>query len=225
MSSIVIFGAGGRAGRLVVSEARARGYAVTAIVRDIATERVRDAAELHAAGVTLLAGDAADADRVAEVAAGHVAAISTIAPRHDIAPPPDQLARAHRALLGGLERASVTRLAVVGVAPTLEVEPGVRMIDTSAIPPEHQPFLRAHEAGLDALLAAGPTSAVDWVSLTPPMSLVHDAPRHGRYRISAGDGLPGHPGADHLSYADLAVALVDEAVEPRHHRRRIAVTD
>jgi putative NADH-flavin reductase len=34
MSGIVIFGAGGRAGRAVTAEARARGHQLTAVVRD-----------------------------------------------------------------------------------------------------------------------------------------------------------------------------------------------
>lgn len=102
----------------------------------------------------------------------------------------------------------------------------MRVLDTAALPEDHLPFLRAHAhaPGLDALLAA-PRSAVDWLSLTPPMTLAHDAPRRGRYRITPGDALPAHDGAGHLSYADLALALVDEAVDPGHHRIRVAVSD
>jgi len=35
--------------------------------------------------------------------------------------------------------------------------------------------------------------------------------------------LPAEADAPAFSYADLAVALVDEAVEPRHHREVVAV--
>ncbi|MEJ2853770.1 MULTISPECIES: hypothetical protein [unclassified Saccharothrix] len=45
-----------------------------------------------------------------------------------------------------------------------------------------------------------------------------DGTRTGRYRTGGGEA-PGSP----LSYRDLAVAVVDEAVSPRHHRTRISV--
>ncbi|MDG4787920.1 hypothetical protein O7626_18570 [Micromonospora sp. WMMD1102] len=51
--------------------------------------------------------------------------------------------------------------------------------------------------------------------------LTVDGPRTGRYRIG-GDRAPA-PELSQLSYADLAVATVDEIEAPRHHRRRVAV--
>ncbi|MEW2488276.1 hypothetical protein [Streptomyces sp. NPDC048411] len=52
--------------------------------------------------------------------------------------------------------------------------------------------------------------------LTPPALLGSDEGRTGRYRIG-GEGVPETPSA-HLSYADLAVAQVDEAEKPALHR-------
>lgn len=55
-----------------------------------------------------------------------------------------------------------------------------------------------------------------WLMLTPPALLGSDEGRTGRYRIG-GEGVPETPSA-HLSYADLAVAQVDEAEKPALHR-------
>ena len=69
---IVVFGAGGRVGSRTVAEALARGHEVTAVVRD------PEAHDLHGDGLTVVAGDATDPASVAEVAAGHDLAISTV---------------------------------------------------------------------------------------------------------------------------------------------------
>ncbi|MEV4847298.1 NAD(P)H-binding protein [Micromonospora matsumotoense] len=73
MSRVVVFGAGGRAGRAAVAEARRRGHQVTAVVRDPGAH-----GSLPMDGVRLVVGDAADPDSVAKVAAGHGAAISAV---------------------------------------------------------------------------------------------------------------------------------------------------
>jgi putative NADH-flavin reductase len=56
--------------------------------------------------------------------------------------------------------------------------------------------------------------------LTPPMTFAADGPRTGRYR-TGGDAAIG----EQLSYADFAVALLDEIEAPEHHRTRIAVAE
>ncbi|MGC4810267.1 NAD(P)H-binding protein [Micromonospora sp. DT228] len=66
---IVVFGAGGRAGRRTVAEARRRGHQITAVVRD-------PAGHGDLTDVQLVAGDVTDAVSIAQAAAGHDAAIS-----------------------------------------------------------------------------------------------------------------------------------------------------
>ena len=63
-----------------------------------------------------------------------------------------------------------------------------------------------------------PTRDVDWLMLTPPAGLDPAGPRLCRYR-TGGDAAP----ATGLSYADLAVAVLDEIEAPAHHRTRVSV--
>ncbi|HUR02085.1 MAG TPA: hypothetical protein VM347_06085 [Nonomuraea sp.] len=57
--------------------------------------------------------------------------------------------------------------------------------------------------------------------LTPPALLERGGPRTGGYQIG-GETVPQSTSA-HLSYADLAVAVIDEIDTPRHHRTRISI--
>jgi putative NADH-flavin reductase len=206
VSKIIVFGAGGRAGRRVCAEAAARGHRVTAVVRDPGRYPDLDA----------VAGDVTSADGVAALAAGHDVAVHAAA-RLDV-PAADFFPAAARALAGGLARAGVGRLVTIGIGSTLETAPGVAVHDAPDYPAEYRPFSLGHAAQTEVLRAAGPD--LDWVLLVPPPTLLDaDAGRTGRYRT----GGPAVLSMDTLSYADLAVAVVDELESPRHHREIVAV--
>ncbi|MFE6762074.1 NAD(P)-dependent oxidoreductase [Streptomyces sp. NPDC057689] len=212
MSRIVVFGAGGRAGRRAVAEAVERGHRVTAVVRDPAAYP-----GLGGPGVDVVAGDVTDAESVAAAAAGHDAAIGAAA-RMDMSSAEFFTGAAH-ALLAGLERAGVTRLVLVGIGTTLEAAPGIMLYDTPGFPADARTFSLGHAAELDVLRTAETT--VDWLVLAPPPVFLDDeADRTGRYR-TGGDALL--PDADSFSYADLAVALIDEIETPKHSRSLTAV--
>ncbi|WAL65889.1 NAD(P)H-binding protein [Amycolatopsis cynarae] len=215
MSRIVVFGAGGRAGRHTVAEAASRGHQVTAVVRD--PDRHPD---LAAAGVTVVAGDVTRPDSVAEVAAGHDAAVNA-AVRLDV-PSETFFPPAARALLDGLPRAGVARLVAIGIGTMLETAPGVAVHDDPGFPPEHRAFSLGHAAGLAVLRDAD--TDLDWVVLAPPpVVLDNEAARTGRYRTGGSRIMPTDSGSASFSYADLAVALIDEIETPKHHRALVAV--
>jgi putative NADH-flavin reductase len=215
MSKIVIFGAGGRAGRHAVAEAVARGHQVTAVVRDTIKHQ-----NLAGDGVTVVAGDVTQADSVATVASGHDAAINAAA-RLDMPSEQFYVSAAH-ALLGGLAHAGVGRLLLIGIGTTLETAPGVLVHDAPGFPEEGRAFSLGHAAELDTLRAA--ETEIDWLVLAPPPIVLDDeAPRTGRYRIGGTQVLPAGDAAPAFSYADLAVALVDEIETPKHHRSLNAV--
>ncbi|MFJ1879393.1 NAD(P)-dependent oxidoreductase [Streptomyces sp. NPDC088137] len=214
-SRIVVFGAGGRAGRRAVAEAVARGHLVTAVVRDTGKHR-----GLAGEGVSVVAGDVTRADSVAEVAAGHDAAINA-AGRLDM-PSAEFYSSAAHALLDGLARAGVGRLVLVGIGSTLETAPGVAVHDAPGFPGEARAFSLGHTAELDVLRAA--ETDIDWLVIAPPPVMLDDeAPRTGRYRTGDSRVLPAVDGATSFSYADLAVALIDEIESPKHHRSLTAV--
>jgi putative NADH-flavin reductase len=176
--------------------------------------------DLAGEGVALLPGDVTEVDSVAAVAAGHDAAISAVY-RLDVPSEEFYVGAAH-ALLDGLTRAGVGRLLVIGIGTTLETAPGIAVHDAPDFPAEFRAFSLGHAAELNVLRSAD--TEIDWLVLAPPPTVLdNDAPRTGRYRIGGHQVLPSDEGATPFSYADLAVALLDEIETPKYHRALVAV--
>ncbi|HEY4277300.1 MAG TPA: NAD(P)H-binding protein [Conexibacter sp.] len=216
MSDLIVFGAGGRLGRVVIDEAVRRGLAVTAVVRDPDAH-----AQLAAEGVAVLAADAASVDEVATVAAGHTTAISALGPYPDSAP--GYLTAIQLAVFDGVARAGVERLLFVGGAGSLTVDGGGRLVDQPGFPDVAKPTALAHADALDAIRDAETT--VDWLVISPPAIFDPTGQRSGSYRLGGTSLLLADDGASHGSYADYAVALLDEVERPAHHRAHICVGD
>lgn len=198
MSKILVIGARGRAGRAAVEEARGRGHEVVAVART--------------ADAGLVSGDVTDAGRIADLAAGYDAVIAGV--YDGGSDPAEFFPRAARALVEGLEKTGVARLVWVGLASILPTADGTLLMDTEGYPTEYRSFFLAHQAALDIFTA----SSVDWVSVAPTGDFDHANPsRKGGYRVAPANA------QDLISYADLAIALVDEADHPAHHREAIGV--
>ncbi|MER5863377.1 NAD(P)H-binding protein [Kitasatospora sp. NPDC002040] len=207
-SSIIVFGAAGRAGRAAVAEARSRGHRVTAVVRDPAAHPELAAEAAGLGGLT--AGDVTDPAAVARLAAGHDAAVAAA-----YAPSPDFFATAAGALIEGLTTARVPRLVSVGLASVLPTASGALLMDLPGYPQEYREFYLAHAAGTDVLRTA--PESLDWLVVSPSGDFDHQGGRTGRYALAPADA------ADRISYPDLAVALLDEIDRPAHHRVHLGV--
>lgn len=204
--NIVVFGAGGRAGRQVLAEARRRSHQVTAVVRDPARHGGLPS------DARVITGDVTDAVSVERAAAGQDAAISAAVdlsrPAHDF------FTASSRALVTGLARAGVRRLVVVGLSSILPGASGAPLMDEPGYPNEYRSFSLGHAAGLDVLR----TCELDWVYVAPAGDFNHDGARTGQYLIAE----HGDP-ASRIGYADFAIALLDEIEEPRHHHTTVSV--
>ena len=146
------------------------------------------------------------------MAAGHDAVI--VAVYDGGADPAEFFPRAARAIVDGLGEAGVERLVWVGLASILPTADGSLLMDSTGYPQEYRSFYLAHQAALDVFAP----STLDWVSVAPAGDFNRaDPTRTGAYRVAVAD-------ADALiSYADLAIALVDEVDNPVHHREAIGI--
>nr|WP_294865924.1 NAD(P)-dependent oxidoreductase [uncultured Pseudogulbenkiania sp.] len=200
--NVVIIGISGRVGSRLATELLQRGHQVTGIARDIGKVA-------PGAGVTLKQGDATDPAALAPLLAGHDAVISAAM---FLSSNPDSL-------ISAVKQAGVPRLLVVGGAGSLEVAPGVQLIDT----PEFPAIYKAEaSAGRDFLNALRGEAALDWTFLSPS-ALFEPGERTGRFRTGADELLIDAQGKSWISMEDYAIALADELEAPKHARRRFTV--
>jgi len=195
---IVVLGASGHIGSEITRELAARGHAVTAVAR-------KPGAIPAADGVTPVAGDASDAAALAGLLRGADAVISAL--HFDVTA---------ETLLSAVREAGVPRLLVTGGAASLEVAPGVRLIDTPAFPEEWKPFATGGITFLDHLRGV---SDVDWTFFSPA-ALIEEGPRLGRYRTGGDQLVTDDKGDSKISFADYSIAMVDELEQPKHSRAR-----
>jgi len=211
---IALFGAGGIIGRRILDEALRRGHQVTAVVRDPTRFSV------PADRVAVVQGDVVDAASVAAAVRGHDAVISAVGPARTADALPGMLVDAARALIDGLLRAHVRRLAIVGGAGSLEVAPGLQLMDTPDFPPAWRPVAVAARDALAVYRAAPP--GLDWTYVSPA-AVIEPGKRTGTYRTGRDQLLTDRLGKSRISAEDFAVALLDEVERPAHVRQRITV--
>lgn len=195
---VAVLGASGRAGSEITKELASRGHSVTAIAR-------KPDAIPAASGVTPVAGDASDPAALADLIKGSDAVISAL---HFDVPA--------ETLLGALKTAGVSRLLVTGGAASLEVAPGVLLFDTPQFPAEWKPIAKGGLTFLDDLRLE---KEIDWTFFSPA-ALIEEGPRTGAYRTGGDQLVVDDKGDSKISFADYAIAMVDELEQHRHSRAR-----
>ncbi|WP_432974061.1 NAD(P)-dependent oxidoreductase [Dactylosporangium sp. CA-233914] len=157
--------------------------------------------------------DVTDPAAVARGAVGHDVAIAAVAEAS--ADPSVFFRAAAESLVTGLKEAGVSRLVWVSLASLLPDASGVPMADSVGFPAEFQPFSVAHRTALDIIRGSG----LDWVAVSPSGNFDLEGKPAGVYHLAPGDL------AQHITYADHARALIDEAERAQLRRTHIGVTN
>jgi putative NADH-flavin reductase len=195
---ITVLGASGRAGSEITRELVSRGHSIIAIARKPEAVPVAD-------GVTAVQGDASDAAALAQLIKGSDVVVSAL---HFDVPA--------ATLLSALKTAGVPRLLVTGGAASLEVAPGVRLIDTPEFPEEWKVFAQGGITFLDDLRKE---TDVDWTFFSPA-AFIEEGPRLGHFRLGTDQLVTDATGESRISFADYAIAMADEVETPKHSRAR-----
>lgn len=198
---VAVLGASGRAGSEIVKELSARGHEVTAISRH--PEAIPDCA-----GVTPMKGDAADPSSIAPLIEGNEAVISALT--FDIAA--DKVVAA-------LKQVGVDRLLVTGGAASLKDENDVRLIDRDDFP---EIWRNGAQGGIDFFYALKEDDKLDWVFFSPAFNFV-EGPRTGSFRLGKEHLIRDAEGESRISFADYAIAMVDELEKHDHSRERFTI--
>lgn len=207
---LFLFGVTGNAGQAILQEALSRGHTVTAAARQTGF--------FHPVGkASVVTADVLDTVSLKDTIKGHDAVIVAISGRKS---GHDTVARAATNLLATMPEAGVARLLWVGGAGSLEVAPGVRLVDTPQFPAAYKEEALGQAAALQTL-RAGKTS-VNWTYVSPP-AMIGVGGRSGKYRVGGDQLLADSSGVSTITWIDFAVAVVDELEKDAHPQARITV--
>jgi putative NADH-flavin reductase len=204
---IAVVAANGKAGRLIVEEAVERGDDVTAFVRS----------ENRTVATSSVVKDLFDL--AAEDLNGFDAIVDAFG-----AWTPETLDQHSTTLahLCDVLSGSDTRLIVVGGAGSLFVDPShtTALVDTPDFPDAFKPLATAMGKALAELRER---NDVKWTYISPAADFQADGERTGAYLLGGEELTLNERGESVISYADYAVAVVDEIESGDHVNERISV--
>lgn len=179
---LVVFGATGRTGRLVVTQGLERGHVVTAFARSTPTEGSLGPVE------RVVTGDARNAAAVTSALRDVEAVISAMGPK---GPDPGSVySDAIGSLVRAMSQADVRRLLISANS---------RVLDDAALEEPYAAVSREHREALATLRA----SDLDWTVVSTPMLTEEDP--SGTYAAAVNGRAPGGS----IARADFASALLD----------------
>ncbi|MGN0763931.1 MAG: NAD(P)-dependent oxidoreductase [Aristaeellaceae bacterium] len=204
---IAVVCANGKAGRLIVQEALNRGLDVTAIARGenrtVATQYVcKDLFDLTAADV-----------------AAYDVVVDAFGAWAEGALPNHTRSLMHLCdILSGTDK----RLLVVGGAGSLYVNPEHTAVvsDGPDFPAMFLPLAKAQGKALEELRKR---NDVRWTFVSPAGDFQAEGERTGAYILAGEELTLNDRGESIISYADYAIAMVDEIVSGDHVQQRISV--
>lgn len=205
---IALVAATGKIGRQIAQQAISRGHEVTAIVR-----RANDLPpELSGARLAIAPLD--DHDALVAAIQGNDVLASAYGPALGAEATLSEVADD---LISAARDAGIRRLIIVGGAGSLEVAPGVQLVDTPNFPAAYKPVALAHR---DALKRYRSADDLDWTFYSPAAE-IGPGEKRGVFRSQANAFLADADGKSAISYADYADAFVGE-IEQSKYLKNIA---
>lgn len=204
---IAVVCANGKAGKLIVREALDRGLDVTAVVRG----------ENHSAAEKVIRKDLFEL--TASDLSGFDVVIDAFGAWTEDTLPLHSTSLQH---LCDILSGTTTRLLVVGGAGSLYVNPEHTAVvsDGPDFPPQFLPLAKAQGKALTELRAR---NDVQWTFISPAGDFQAEGARTGKYILGGEELTLNAKGESVISYADYAIAMIDEAVKGNHIQQRISV--
>ena len=205
---VAVVAASGKAGRKIVAEAANRGIKVTAFVRRAV--EVAGANKIVVKDIfDLTAGDLNGFDAVVD-------AFGAWTP--ETLPQHSTTLKHLCDLLSGTD----IRLLIVGGAGSLYTNPEhtAQVMDAPNFPDAFKPLAAAQGKALNELRAR---DDVKWTFISPAADFQADGEKTGKYIVAGEEFTLNSAGESIISYADYAVAMIDEILNGKHIKQRISV--
>ena len=123
-----------------------------------------------------------------------------------------------QALIDAVKQAGVKRLLVVGGAGSLEVAPGLQLVNSASFPEAWKPIALAHGEALEDYRKAD----LDWTYFSPA-AMFAPGERTGIFRLGTDQLVVDEKGESRISTEDYAIAMLDEVENPRFTRKRFTI--
>ncbi|WP_416828984.1 NAD(P)-dependent oxidoreductase [Ectobacillus polymachus] len=205
---IAVIGANGKAGSRILKEAVDRGHQVTAIVRDASKHTNKNVPVIEKNIFDLTSNDTKPFDVVVNAFG---------------APLGEEQAHvdAGHALIEALKGTN-TKAVIVGGAGSLYVDENktVRVIDTPNFPDMFKPTAKGQARNLQELQES---TGITWTFISPSAMFDPEGKRTGSYQAGKDNLLVNAKGESYVSYADFAIAVLDEIENPKHVNERFTV--
>lgn len=214
MKNVVLIGASGFVGNAILNELLSRGHKVTAVVRK--PEKIN----VSNSNLGIVKADVADTNAMVGICKGKEAIISAYNPGWTNPDIYEETLRNYPLILEAAKRSGAKRLLCVGGAGTLFCAPGLRVVDSGAIPDAIMGGVKSlGEFYLSTLMNE---KDIDWIFFSPAGTL-ESGKRTGKFRLGKDDLIIDENGISHISVEDYAVAMVDELENPKHHCERFTI--
>lgn len=208
---VAIIGATGFVGSKLVNEALNRGLEVTAIARK--TENI------SAENVNKVSVDVNNVNQLSEVLKNQDVVISAFNAGWTNPNLYDDFLSGAKSIQQAVKQAGVQRMIVVGGAGSLYVNENQQLVDSPDFPAEIKPGATAARDYLNALKEE---TTLDWAFFSPAIEMHPGITegRTGKYRLGKDYPVFDENNISKLSPEDVAVVLLDEVQEPKHHQER-----
>jgi putative NADH-flavin reductase len=209
MVKIGIIGANGKAGNLIMNEALNRGHEVTAIVRT--------ASKIADANVNVLEKD------IYALTASDLKLFDVVVNTYKAPDGEEHLyIDSGRVLVQALKDAPDTKLIIVGGAGSLFVdeEKTTKLMDTPEFPDFVYPTASNAAKQLEELQN---TNSITWTYISPAGYFDPEGKRTGSYKTGKDHVILNNNGQSYISYADYAIAVLDEIENPQHVNERFTL--
>lgn len=214
MKKTALIGASGFVGSAILKELLSRGYEVEALVRNPENVKVNNP---H---LTVKKVDVADTKALADDLKGYDTIISAYNPGWTNPDIYNLTLQNYPRILEAAKEAGVKRLLIVGGAGTLFCAPGLRVVDSGAIPAEIMGGVKS--LGKFYLETLNNEKDIDWVFFSPA-GVLEPGEATGTYRLGKDDLIVDSNGNSHITVGDYAKAMVDELDAPSHHKERFTI--
>lgn len=209
---IILLGGTGNIGNAILKEALSKGHEVTSVQRDSNKLSVKDS-KLKA-----ISGDLFNYENLVDQIKGYDVIISALAPTFGNE---ESFKSLTKNVISLAKESGISRVIAIGGAGSLEVSPGVELVDSDKIkgyPAEWLPTIKVHKEAREIYR----NSDLDWTFFSPAEFIEH-GDRTNKFRLGGTSLVVDKNGSSKISIEDYAIAMIDEAESNRHIKEQFTI--